>query len=103
MVRPNMCDDSMARIRICLAGHIKEIVGQKDLEVDVDSPTIFGLIELLIEKYGEPFQSAVLDESSGGLRAVVVKNDREIDLLQGLATALEDGDRVMFIPPITGG
>jgi len=78
-------------------------VGQKDLEMDIDSPTIFGLIELLIEKYGEPFQSAVLDESSGEFRVVVAKNDREIDLLQGLATALEDGDRVMFLPPIAGG
>jgi len=103
MDRPNTCDDSMTRIRICLAGDIREIVGQKDLEMDIDSPTIFGLIELLIEKYGEPFQSAVLDESSGELRVVVVKNDREIDLLQGLATALEDGDRVMFLPPIAGG
>jgi len=93
----------MARIRICLAGNVREIVGQKDLEMDIDSPTIFGLIELLIEKYGEPFQSAVLDESSGEFRVVVAKNDREIDLLQGLATALEDGDRVMFLPPIAGG
>jgi len=93
----------MVRIRICLAGEIREIVGQRDLEMDIDSPTIFGLIELLIEKYGEPLQSAVLDESSRELRVVVVKNDREIDVLQGLATALEDGDRVMFLPPITGG
>ena len=93
----------MARIRICLAGDIREIVGQKDLEMDIENPTIFGLIELLIRRYGERFRSAVFDESRGELRVVVVKNDREIDLLQGLATSLEDGDRVILLPPIAGG
>ena len=86
-----------------MAGDIREIVGQKDLEIDIINSTVFGLIELLIKRYGEPFRSAVFDESSGEFRVIVVKNDREIDLLQGLATALEDGDRVMFLPPIAGG
>jgi len=93
----------VARIRVGLAGEIREIVGQRELEIETDNATVFGLIELMMRKYGERFRSAVLDESGKGLRVIVVKNDREIEFLQGLATPLKDGDRVMFLPPIAGG
>jgi len=93
----------MAKMRVGLAGNVREIVGQKEIEVCVENPTIFGLIEAMTNTYGEKFRLAILDASAKELRVIVVKNDQEIDFLQGLGTPLRDGDRVMFLPPVAGG
>jgi molybdopterin converting factor small subunit len=67
------------------------------------TPTVFGLIEAMTNTYGEKFRLAILDASGKELPVIVMKNDQEIEFLQGLGTPLRNGDRVMFLPPVAGG
>lgn len=98
-----MSERAVAKIRVALAGWVREIVGRSEVEVDVSNPTVFGLIETMTKTYGDRFRTQIIDESRKELRVIVVKNDREIEFLQGLATPLQEGDRVMFLPPVAGG
>jgi len=93
----------VAKIRVGLAGEIREIVGQKELEMEIENATVLDLVESMAKKYGERFRSAVFDESGKRLRMIVAKNNQEIEFLQGLDTPLKDGDKVMLLPPIAGG
>lgn len=93
----------MIRIRVGLAGEVREVVGHRELEIELDDATVFGVIEVMIKKYGERFRSAAMDESGQELRVLVAKNGQEVEFLRGLATPLKDGDRVMLLPPISGG
>jgi len=76
-----------------------------DLEIATDAETISQLLDFLVEKFGPDLRNALLDPETGEVMKgnKVMVNGRDIDFLQGSATRLKDGDRVVFFPPVGGG
>jgi len=72
---------------------------------EVEDSTIRGVLVLLATKYGANIEKYVADLSTGRIRQGVLAtvNNRDIRGLNGVATKLQEGDRVMFLPPIAGG
>lgn len=63
------------------------------------------LLQILKQKYGKQFEERVFLEESGNVRVEIrmLLNGRDISFLNGLDTALADGDKFSIIPPLGGG
>jgi molybdopterin synthase sulfur carrier subunit len=95
----------MARVTVRGYASFREVLGREDIEIVTDAETVRQLVDYLAEKYNRCFASALLDSASGEVMKgnKVLVNGRDIDFLQGLATRLKDGDRVVLLTPIGGG
>ncbi|MEE8564156.1 MAG: ubiquitin-like small modifier protein 1 [Atribacterota bacterium] len=63
------------------------------------------LKDLLSSVYLPPKALEVIIDESGNIKPsiLILKNGRNIRLLRGLLTRLEDGDKVSIFPPVCGG
>jgi len=95
--------EGAARVKVEALGHLRELTGKKELEVELAIPTIEELIRSLSSRYGENFTRAVVDSDSGELQVLILVNGKDIDFLQKLRTPLRNGDRVAIIPHVGGG
>ena len=95
----------MPRITVRGYASFGDILGAKDLDISSNAETISQLIDYLTEKFSPDFRGALLDSATGEVKKgnKVLINGRYIDFLQGLATRLRDGDRVVFFPAVGGG
>ena len=72
-------------------------------KVEVEAPDVRALLETLEGRY-EGLRGLVRDEAGKVHHHVnVYVNNEGIEALEGLATALKDGDEVAIIPAIAGG
>ena len=91
------------QVELRFFANFREAVGQKILEwdYDADEVPVGDVLEELVEEYPE------LDifESEGQLREFlnIMKNGRDVNLIDGLDTTLEDGDKLSLFPPVAGG
>lgn len=91
------------KVHVRAFANFREILG-RDLSVDVkDSSTIGDLLESLCSSR-QQLRPAIFDES-GQVREyiIIMKNRKDVSALQGLETALEEGDEVAILPPVAGG
>jgi molybdopterin synthase sulfur carrier subunit len=84
----------------------KAMGGQAELEIEIESATIRGVLENLSNRFGEPFANLIFDtgtkQVSSHIRALV--NGRHYNCLPfGIDTELKEGDEVALFPPIAGG
>ncbi|MGI6066511.1 MAG: MoaD family protein [Bacillota bacterium] len=81
---------------------LRLITGVSTLEMN--APNVNSLLNILIERYGIPFEKEVFTDSRG-LREgmVILVNGRNILFLEGLGTKLKEDDTVCLIPPAGGG
>lgn len=82
--------------------NFREAVGQKTLVRDYDGDERVGdVLHALEAEYPE----MDLFESDGSVRDYIsiLKNGRDITHIDGLETALDDGDTVSIFPPVAGG
>jgi len=95
----------MPRITVRGYATFGDILGSRDLDVSTDAETVSQLIDFLTERFSSNFREALLDSATGDVMKgnKILVNGRDIDFLQGLATRLKDGDRVVFFPPVGGG
>ncbi len=75
--------------------------GQK--EVRADGPTVIAVLEDLVTRHSD--LRSHLFNGDGAVRPYVnlFLNEQDIGLLQGIATAVGPGDRLMIVPSIAGG
>ena len=70
-----------------------------------DGALVRDLLDTLAEKHGGPFQKTVYKPKSVDLRShyILSINGLLLNQLNGIETKLKDGDRVVFMPVVSGG
>ena len=83
------------------------ILGEKEVEIDLpETVTVEEALRNIADKYGHYFSNDVFREKGEvGLSFFldILVNGRNITTLQGFKTPLRDGDKVTFLPLISGG
>ncbi len=91
------------KINVRAFANFREILG-RNLSVDLkEGSTVADLLESLSRSH-QQLRPAIFDES-GQVReyVIIMKNRKDVSALQGLKTALEEGDEVAILPPVAGG
>lgn len=91
------------QIELRFFANFRAVVGQKVLEWEYDGEEVAvgQVLKDLVEKY--PDLEFFTD--TGELREFlsILRNGRDIEILEGLDTLLEDGDKLSIFPPVAGG
>ncbi len=101
--------DTVLRMKVKIRAFLtmKEAMGGlSSLELDIDNGTILSVLEGLVRKFGEDFESQVFEPGTRELsgHVLVLVNGRNCsNLPDGLNTALDDGDELSIFPPMAGG
>jgi len=91
------------RITVRVFGDIASIIGRRhtvDLE---EGASVGSLANRIGEKTGQRRQGYLGEFKVGGKDLMVLVNGKSIDLLDGTATPLKDGDEVVIMQPTAGG
>ncbi len=81
----------------------REIVGSKTVTREfTDSQTVYSVLSALESEY-PAFEEQLLVDGDLKPQINVLKNGREVLHIDGIDTALEDGDTLSLFPPVAGG
>lgn len=89
----------MARVSLKLPAGMTTPDGRG--EIECDAATVGEAIEKAIAV--EPRMRPRIFRDDGRMYAGVFLNGRNINVRQGLDTPLEDGDKMLIVPPLSGG
>jgi molybdopterin synthase sulfur carrier subunit len=84
---------------------VARIIGRPSVQLDVGSgATVRTVLEALVSRY-RGLDGRLFDSGKGGLLPYlfVELNGRDIRALQGLETAVQDGDALSVLIPVAGG
>ena len=84
---------------------LREITGKKVDEIQLQNTiTVDELLTLLSEKYGKNFREYIYNKKGDvqGFLSVLV-NGKNINIMQGFDTKLQENDVVAILPPVSGG
>ncbi len=95
------------RVKVEYLGHIRNIIGsQREEEIEVkEEASVADLLNILSERYGEPFKKAVYEPKEADVKAnyIITVNGYLLNQLEGIATKLKHGDHVILLPIVSGG
>ena len=94
------------KVNVKFFGVLRKSAGKEKVEVILKQPAnIKNLIQELIEKFPKEFGENLIDAELKDPRpnALILINNREINVLNGLETSLKEGDEIIFIPVTHGG
>jgi molybdopterin synthase sulfur carrier subunit len=95
------------KVTIDYLGSIKQTLGLKQTEqVQMkNDASLLDLLSILAEKHGDPFKKSVYEPDESDLKPyyILSVNGSLLNQLNGLETKLQDGDRLIFMPVVTGG
>ncbi|MDY6966182.1 MAG: ubiquitin-like small modifier protein 1 [Halobacteriota archaeon] len=91
----------MVKVVVKPFANFREIIEESELEVEVGSGIISGLLNSLCESYD--LRDKIFDGDNIREYVNVLVNGRSINFLEGLKTELSDGDEVAIFPPVAGG
>jgi molybdopterin converting factor small subunit len=95
------------KVTVDYLGSIKQTLALKQAEqVKLkDDASLIDLLSMLADKHGEPFKKSVYEPKDPDLKPhyILSVNGVLLNQLSGLETALKDGDRLIFMPVVTGG
>jgi molybdopterin converting factor small subunit len=93
-------------IIIKFVGALRHIAGKSEMVIDYSTDfSVKDLIQKIIIDIPAIKANIINQQSAGDVNtnSLIIVNDREISVLNGLATLLADGDEVVFIPVAHGG
>lgn len=93
----------LAKVKVVFPSVIASVTaGEK--ETEVSASTLGEVIDRLVVKYGDAFKERIFD-SSGNLSKFLnfYVNGKNINFLKQLETQLNDGDKVLILPTVSGG
>ena len=82
------------------------MAGRKGGEVEINNPTVKALLTKMMGSWSGRFMEVILNVEDKKLNlnnVMILVNGRSIYQREGLETNLEDGDKVVFLPPLAGG
>ena len=93
----------MMKVTVRVFGDLVPLLGRRHtLELD-EGTTVGTLTSRMAEEAGLKRQGYLGSYKVGGSELAVLVNGRNIDLLDGVKTTLQDGDEVVLLPPSAGG
>lgn len=88
------------KINVIYTGLLSRITNLVDEEIEVkNSIAVHDLIEILLQKYGEPFENTLIDKSTNKLKIPIYINGK----FKTGDIQLQDNDRVGFMFTVSGG
>lgn len=97
----------MIKVFVRFLGHLRSLTSKEVqiIEFDEEEVTIERLIQKVARRFGRENQEILLDPvtRSPQTNCLVIVNEREISVLDGLQTKLKDGDGVTIVPIFHGG
>jgi MoaD family protein len=93
-------------VNVKFVGALRHIAGKSELVVDCLADfSVKDLIQKIIIDMPEIKANIINQQTDGTVKSVslILVNDREISVLNGVDTLLADGDEVVFIPVVHGG
>ena len=98
-------DSIKVRVRTIL--DIKKIIGMGEIEIPVPKgSSVKEVIVVLVDTWGEGLKSRLLQSDNPVTPHPYIRlmvNGRDIAILMGMDTVLEDGDEILILPPVAGG
>ncbi len=91
------------KVKVEVFGSLRRFTGRKDMEVELDLPTIEGLIRALTDLYGKDFEQVVASTSGEGFLVNILVNGKDIDFIEKSKVILREGDTVTMMPLLAGG
>ena len=93
------------KVEVKFFTYLREITGKKVDEIQLQNiVTVDELVTLLSEKYGKNFRDYIYNKK-GEVQEFLsfLVNGKNINIMQGLDTKLEEGNVIAILPPIGGG
>jgi molybdopterin synthase sulfur carrier subunit len=91
-------------ITIKLIGALRHASGISARALECEGGSVMDLVQRLTLKSPELRRNLIAGEPGEPRpNALILVNGREISVLNGLETALKDGDEVVFVPVVHGG
>ncbi|MHA1581695.1 MAG: MoaD/ThiS family protein [Candidatus Baldrarchaeia archaeon] len=93
------------KIQVRFIATLRHLLGVKSVDLEIPRPMkLLEVLNLLAEKYGGKFRKAIFDEN-GKVKSefLILVNDAEISVLNGLNTEISDRDVITLLPTIHGG
>jgi MoaD family protein len=94
------------KVTVEYLGYLKQTIGVEQGEHATlkEDAVMRDLLVLLAEKHGEPFQKAVYEPKDTELKPhYIFSLNGLLHQSNDIGTKLKDGDRVVFMPVVTGG
>ena len=85
---------------------LKKVLGKGELELSFpEESTLQELVSTLVNRFGDELASLLRGpETRNSLPYIrYMVNGRDIAFLNGMETALQSGDEVLMLPPVSGG
>ncbi len=92
------------KVRVRALSSLKYIAKRSKMSFNVDNgATVHALLNLILEVDEKLFGAILEHEGELNSGIIILVNERDIDVLQGLDTKLNDGDDVVFLSAVHGG
>jgi len=96
----------MIRVKIKFLGVFRELSGKNQVTIEFkDAITVRKVVWKLTKTFSSKFTETLIDPELNDPRpnALILVNGKEIGVLQGLQTMLDDGDELVLLPVAHGG
>ena len=96
----------MISVKVQTILDLKRILGKREVELLVlEGSTVEDLLQNMTIRWGEELSSRLFEPGTNRLfsHIQIMVNGRAMGFLNGMDTALHDGDEVLLLPPAAGG
>lgn len=93
-------------IKVRLLGVFRGLSGRSQLSVELEEPIdVRKVIQNVVETFPHEFKRVLIDPELNDPRpnAIILVNGKEISVLEGLETKVNDGDEIVLVPVSHGG
>ena len=94
------------RIRLRFLSTMRHIVGENEKVIEISKEATIGdLLRLILTTYGKKMTTFLFEEDNKSVRndILILINDVDMDVLEGLDTVLSEEDEVTLMPIAHGG
>ena len=96
----------MIHIEVKLLGVFRELSGKSRVTIEFEEAVTVGkVVQKMAETFSSRFKEILIDPELSDPRpnALILVNGKEIGVLQGLQTMLDDNDEMVLLPVAHGG